>query len=152
MLPGAFSTSLSLTQGDPMYTLTLTTETSAPLLDGATAFAAARERQLQLLRRAEAVDAHPFVQQLTLAADQFIVERQLAHPAGPSDMPNPGASSIGADKTIIAGYHWFNDWGRDTMISLRGLTLATGRAERCGQYPEKLRLLRRRWTPAQQLP
>ena len=32
-------------------------------------------------------------------------------------------------KTIIAGYHWFNDWGRDTMISLPGLTLATGRAE-----------------------
>lgn len=30
-------------------------------------------------------------------------------------------------KTIIAGYHWFNDWGRDTMIALPGLTLATGR-------------------------
>jgi predicted glycogen debranching enzyme len=32
-------------------------------------------------------------------------------------------------RTVIAGYHWFNDWGRDTMISLPGLTLATGRAE-----------------------
>ncbi|MEX1326960.1 MAG: amylo-alpha-1,6-glucosidase, partial [Desulfobacterales bacterium] len=30
-------------------------------------------------------------------------------------------------KTIIAGYHWFTDWGRDTMIALPGLTLATGR-------------------------
>jgi predicted glycogen debranching enzyme len=48
-------------------------------------------------------------QQLTLAADQFIVKR-------------------GEDlKTVIAGYHWFTDWGRDTMISLPGLCLATGR-------------------------
>lgn len=48
-------------------------------------------------------------QQLVLAADQFIVKR-------------------GEDlKTIIAGYHWFTDWGRDTMISLPGLCLATGR-------------------------
>lgn len=125
---GAFSSALSLTQGDPMYTLTLTTETSAPLLDGATAFAAARERQLQLLRRAEAVDADPFMQQLTLAADQFIVKRQLAHPTDPSAMPNPAHHPL-SQKTIIAGYHWFNDWGRDTMISLPGLTLATGRAD-----------------------
>jgi predicted glycogen debranching enzyme len=48
---------------------------------------------------------------LTLAADQLVVER-------------------GQDlKTIIAGYHWFTDWGRDTMIALPGLTLATGRFE-----------------------
>jgi predicted glycogen debranching enzyme len=46
--------------------------------------------------------------QLTLAADQFIVAR-------------------GEEKTVIAGYHWFTDWGRDTMIALPGLTLATGR-------------------------
>jgi predicted glycogen debranching enzyme len=51
------------------------------------------------------------VQQLVLAADQFIVKRG-------DDM-----------KTIIAGYHWFTDWGRDTMISLPGLCLATGRYE-----------------------
>ena len=31
-------------------------------------------------------------------------------------------------RTVIAGYHWFTDWGRDTMISLEGLTLSTGRA------------------------
>lgn len=48
---------------------------------------------------------------LTLAADQFIVTR-------------------GEDlKTVIAGYHWFTDWGRDTMISLPGLCLSTGRYE-----------------------
>ncbi len=48
-----------------------------------------------------------FVQSLTLAADQFIAQR-------------------GSLKTIVAGYHWFGDWGRDTMIALPGLTLVTG--------------------------
>ena len=55
----------------------------------------------------------PWVQQLTLAADQFIVSRPL--------------SSGETGHTIIAGYHWFGDWGRDTMISLPGLTLTTKR-------------------------
>lgn len=55
------------------------------------------------------------IEQLVLAADQFIVDRPLA------DVPE--------GKTIIAGYPWFGDWGRDTMISLPGLTLATGRFE-----------------------
>jgi predicted glycogen debranching enzyme len=49
-----------------------------------------------------------FVKSLTSAADQYIVSR-------------------GDQKTIIAGYHWFGDWGRDTMIALPGLTLPTGR-------------------------
>ena len=50
----------------------------------------------------------PFTRDLTGAADQFIVTR-------------------GSSKSIIAGYPWFADWGRDTMIALPGLTLATGR-------------------------
>ena len=66
-------------------------------------------------RRRALLSAEPFnnstKQLLTLAADQFIVRR-------------------GEDlKTVIAGYHWFTDWGRDTMISLPGLTLSTGRYE-----------------------
>ncbi|NTW03523.1 MAG: glycogen debranching protein, partial [Oscillochloris sp.] len=56
-----------------------------------------------------------WVNQLILAADQFIVSRSL-----PQDPDG---------KTIIDGYHWFSDWGRDTMISLPGLTLTTGRHE-----------------------
>lgn len=55
------------------------------------------------------------LQQLVLAADQFIVDRPL--------MDEPDG------KTVIAGYPWFGDWGRDTMISLPGLTLSTGRPE-----------------------
>jgi predicted glycogen debranching enzyme len=47
---------------------------------------------------------------LATAADQFLVQR-------------------GAGHTVIAGYHWFTDWGRDTMIALPGLTLATGRPD-----------------------
>lgn len=58
---------------------------------------------------------------LTLAADQFIVKRTI-----PKVSPTRGDLE-GA--TIIAGYPWFTDWGRDTMISLPGLCLSTGRFE-----------------------
>src|SRR5262249_18655010 len=62
--------------------------------------------------RAAIVESTPgegeLVRALAAAADQFIVAR--------NDL-----------RTVIAGYHWFSDWGRDTMISLPGLTLTTGR-------------------------
>jgi predicted glycogen debranching enzyme len=66
------------------------------------------ERRESLIKDAQATD--DFTKQLVLATDQFIVSR-------------------GAGKTIIAGYPWFSDWGRDTMIALNGLTLATNRFE-----------------------
>jgi predicted glycogen debranching enzyme len=53
------------------------------------------------------------VRQLLLAADQFIVRRDMNGEKG--------------GHSILAGYHWFGDWGRDTMISLPGLTLTAGR-------------------------
>lgn len=71
-------------------------------------------KQNEILRRqnliADAKAEDDFTKQLVLAADQFIVSR-------------------GDGKTVIAGYPWFSDWGRDTMIALNGLTLATNRPE-----------------------
>src|SRR4029077_15086481 len=58
-----------------------------------------RERQRVLLASASAGDAPVAVQQLALAADQFLVERRL-----------PDGATV---PTVIAGYPWFNDWGRD---------------------------------------
>jgi predicted glycogen debranching enzyme len=95
-----------------MVTLMATTETSTQPA-GARSLAAAQERQRQLLAAAGAARGQPIVRQLTLAADQFLVRR------------GPASDS---EKTVIAGYHWFNDWGRDTMIVLPGLALCTGRA------------------------
>jgi predicted glycogen debranching enzyme len=106
---GSFTATLS-----PGEAITLVFSTDADAdLDGEGALTAARERQRDLLRAADAEDAGPVVQQLVLAADQFLVERR-------------GADGTG--RSVIAGYHWFNDWGRDTMIALPGLALATGRA------------------------
>ena len=84
---------------------------------------------------------------LVLAADQFIVNRYLASASvsdsssdasafdrfkigkkKKSDSSRSGKSAL-EGKTIIAGYPWFSDWGRDTMISLPGLTLCTGRPQ-----------------------
>jgi predicted glycogen debranching enzyme len=71
-------------------------------------------KQREINRRQELIEIagyrDEFLQQLVLAADQFIVAR-------------------GKEKSVIAGYHWFSDWGRDTMIALSGLTLATNRPE-----------------------
>jgi predicted glycogen debranching enzyme len=73
---------------------------------------AERLRKAEIKRRARLVAVagakDEFTRQLVLAADQFIVKRGRGH-------------------SIIAGYHWFSDWGRDTMIALPGLTLATRR-------------------------
>jgi len=59
--------------------------------------------------------------ELVLAADHFLIT-----PVGRMESPRLPVPGDGG-KTVIAGYHWFTDWGRDTMISLEGLTLKTGR-------------------------
>ena len=73
--------------------------------------------EIQRRKNIDAIAANqqPFVQMLTRAADQYIVKR-------------------GEGNTVIAGYHWFSDWGRDTMIALPGLTLVHGAFRRCEEY------------------
>jgi predicted glycogen debranching enzyme len=85
---------------------------AAPAVDGAAALQRRLAHDRQLL---PAHDGRPaWVRRLLLAADQFITCRAL-----PDDPDG---------RTVIAGYPWFGDWGRDTMIALPGLALATGRA------------------------
>ena len=72
------------------------------------------QKRRRLLLRSVPDAAPPWVQRLTLAADQFIVRRS-------------NAQGELQGMSVIAGYPWFSDWGRDTMIALPGLALATGR-------------------------
>ena len=107
------------------WTLVLSTE-AAPEADGEAALDAAKVRDSDLIHRAGAERSSAFVRQLVLAADRFIVARAI--PGGTGEPAEPGAPAV-EGRSVIAGYPWFNDWGRDTMIALPGLTLATGRPE-----------------------
>lgn len=120
LVPGAFHATL---QPGETWTLVFSTE-DAPDMNVDHVFATAQHRQNGLLLKAHAEQADPVVQQLVLAADQLVVARGGE---GETDKRRAGEEEKG--KTIIAGYHWFNDWGRDTMIALPGLTLTTGRAD-----------------------
>jgi len=68
-----------------------------------------------------------FGAEMTLAADQFLIL-----PTGRTEDAARAHAAGEELRTVIAGYHWFTDWGRDTMISLEGLTLATGRISEAG--------------------
>jgi len=65
--------------------------------------------------------------ELVFAADQFLIT-----PVGRVEDAARAKASGDEIRTVIAGYHWFTDWGRDTMISLEGLTLTTGRKNEAG--------------------
>ena len=113
---GTFEASL---EPGATLTLVLSAET-APSLDGEQAWRRRARHEAEVLaawRRAQpaAEGAPAWIGQLVLSADQFVARRPLAD--DPEGM------------TVIAGYHWFGDWGRDTMIALPGLTLTTGRPE-----------------------
>jgi predicted glycogen debranching enzyme len=103
----------------PGGSLTLVTSTEpTPTLDGGSALQARKTYEAGIRDQSELSGSGEGIQQLLLAADQFIVDR----PSPDDDM----------GKTVIAGYPWFGDWGRDTMIALPGLTLATGRPDIAG--------------------
>lgn len=115
---------VTLNQQEPFFTFVASTEQN-PVLNGAKALS---DRQTydqkiltswQLAQPDVSKTAPDWINQLVFAADQFIVDRTVTMPGG---VQQPG-------KSVVAGYHWFNDWGRDTMISLPGVTLITGRAE-----------------------
>jgi predicted glycogen debranching enzyme len=86
-----------------------------------------RERKRRLIDAASAPAREGDAPQLVIAADQFVIK-----PVG-RVRDTVRATAVGEElRTVIAGYHWFTDWGRDTMISLEGLTLATGRYREAG--------------------
>jgi predicted glycogen debranching enzyme len=91
-------------------------------LESRAAFAAERERRLACIAAADAAARSGFAAELVLAADQFIVT-----PVGRSAEAARVRAGGADERSVIAGYHWFTDWGRDTMIGLEGLTLLTGR-------------------------
>ncbi len=86
------------------------------------AFQAEKRRREHLVSLAHPAARTGRAAELVLAADQFVIK-----PAGRKE-DAARAQAAGYDiLSVIAGYHWFTDWGRDTMISLEGLTLTTGR-------------------------
>jgi predicted glycogen debranching enzyme len=97
-------------------------------LSPAEAFAAEHARRTQLLTIASSCARDDFGAQLVLAADQFLI-----HPHTRVADETRARAAGESPRTVIAGYHWFTDWGRDTMISLEGLTLVTGRRREAGR-------------------
>ena len=85
------------------------------------------ERRRRLLAAAPPAAREGTPAELVLAADQFIIA-----PAGRVRDVARARAAGDEVRTNIAGYHWFTDWGRDTMISLEGLTLSTGRPVEAG--------------------
>jgi predicted glycogen debranching enzyme len=106
-----------MAQLDPGETFVLTATIEANPTPAKKAWAARMKRREALLKSAGAGDS--FARQLALASDQFVIE-------GGANSPRACAPSR---STIIAGYHWFSDWGRDTMIALPGLCVETRRLD-----------------------
>ncbi len=120
-------------QPEGSATLVLTAETAEPELEATversgSALERRREYESWVLwtwersRPGVSAEAPEWVRQTVLAADAFVVQRKSRVESG--------------EKSLIAGYPWFNDWGRDTMISLPGILVTTGR------LPEATEVLR----------
>jgi len=89
--------------------------------------AAEAHRRQRLVESAHGIPSTGMAAELVLAADQFIIA-----PSGRIEEAARARAAGDEVRTVIAGYHWFTDWGRDTMISLEGLTLCTGRQREAG--------------------
>ena len=121
-----------LSSEEPTFTVVASTEPH-PLLDGERALLERRAHDTALMEQWQTAQpqlaglAPPWVRQLVLAADQFVVARAGA--TGAAAAAGEGRAEVAQmeGQSILAGYPWFGDWGRDTMISLPGLTLVTGR-------------------------
>src|SRR5262249_10539056 len=121
LAPGIFSVQLAANQP---AALLATTEDPATLdaLPPDVAAHAEVERRHHLLNIAHPALRSGVGAELVLAADPFLIYPVSRREIG----PRRGGAGDDA-RTVIAGYHWFTDWGRDTMISLEGLTCHTGR-------------------------
>ncbi len=91
------------------------------------AFAAENIRRERLVAMSPRAARTEVGGELVIAADQFVIR-----PVGRAEDIARAKATGDEGRTVIAGYHWFTDWGRDTMISLEGLTLSTGRHAEAG--------------------
>ncbi len=119
--PGYFSVDL---EPGGQATLVASSETWEILqaLSPEAALEAELKRSRIMLSRAVPEARDGVAAELVLAADQFLIA-----PVGRVADAARAYAEGDEMRTVIAGYHWFGDWGRDTMISLEGLTLTTGR-------------------------
>lgn len=108
-LPGHFEIVLAPNE-EKIITVLASIDESCADTSGLAMLEAEKKRLLLLEEQAGYRDS--LARTLVVAADAFVVHRQST-----------------GNKSVIAGYPWFNDWGRDTMIALPGLTLVTGRFE-----------------------
>jgi predicted glycogen debranching enzyme len=125
-LPGSFTVELSA--GEPV-SLVASSE-SFEVMEALTPGQAEQEeheRRHRLLTMAPEKLRTGFGAELVLAADQFLV-----FPSGRMEESVRLRAAESEARSVVAGYPWFTDWGRDTMISLEGLTLATGRHAEAG--------------------
>jgi predicted glycogen debranching enzyme len=124
--PGHFRVDLEPGKDATLIASTESWETIHALQPG-DAVKAERERRRRLLQAADPAAQTGMAAELVFAADQFIIS-----PAGRGEEAARARASGDEVRTVIAGYHWFTDWGRDTMITLEGLTLITGRHREAG--------------------
>jgi predicted glycogen debranching enzyme len=124
--PGYFRADAKIGQDVTLIASTEAWETVVALSPGA-AESAEHERRERLLAISGTPEHDTFGGELVLAADQFII-----HPAGRIEEFARARAAGDEVRTVIAGYHWFTDWGRDTMISLEGLTLTPHRVREAG--------------------